>query len=222
MGKRRFVPNVNQVMSFMTGLAQGVNWEEVDPRWLHWMLNNWKQITLREQFAATVVKHWQESYKKDWLFSVWKEIEVGNYKDESLLRQAISAAGYGFSRHADWLLESQGFILVPQPRKVRLVKTTVGDLCGSAATLGEAWDRASSFDLVECPKETAPQLCLQYDNQPEGGRLIVVSSEFHLDEKRSLFVLERDERIGRLSDFLYDPSVEPCLAEETELVFAKA
>jgi len=106
---------------------------------------------------------------------VWKTIALGTFADLPALRGALDAAGCGIGNSAGEVLARPAFTL-------SAVKTNVGLLAVSAAELGFESDTASLGDIYARARrlgfglaaaEVAPQLRLQYVDQPLGEFLII-------------------------------------------------
>jgi hypothetical protein len=105
---------------------------------------------------------------------VWKTIAVGTFANSFALRNALDAAGCGNGNSAGEVLARPAFISA--------TKTEVELFAVSAAELGFQTDTASLADIYAraqhlgfglAAAEVAPQLRLQYFDQPIGEFLIV-------------------------------------------------
>ena len=106
---------------------------------------------------------------------VWKTITVGTFANSTALGNALSAAGCDVENSAGETLTRPAFTL-------SAIKTTVELLAVSAAELGFETDTASLADIYAraqqlgfgfAAAEVAPQLRLQYFDQPIGEFLII-------------------------------------------------
>jgi hypothetical protein len=106
---------------------------------------------------------------------VWKTIAVGTFADTFALRNALDAAGCSTGDLAGELLARSAFTL-------SATKTSVELFAVSAAALGFRTDTASLTDIYARARqlgfrlaaaEVAPQLRLQYFDQPIGEYLII-------------------------------------------------
>lgn len=106
---------------------------------------------------------------------VWKTIAVGTFANSFALRNALDAAGCSIGNSAGEILARPAFTL-------NVTKTDVELLAVSAAELGFQTDTASLADIYARARqlgfglaaaEVAPQLRLQYFNQPMGEFLII-------------------------------------------------
>ena len=105
---------------------------------------------------------------------VWKTITVGTFADSFALRNALDAVGCGIGDQAGKILARPAFTL-------SATKTDVGLIAVSAAELGFQTDTASLADIYARARqlgfglaaaEVAPQLRLQYFDQPIGEFLV--------------------------------------------------
>jgi uncharacterized protein YjiS (DUF1127 family) len=106
---------------------------------------------------------------------VWKTITVGTFANSFALSNALDAAGCGIGNSAGEILARPAFTL-------SAIKTNVELLAVSAAELGFETDTASLADIYARARqlgfglaaaEVAPQLRLQYFDQPIGEFLII-------------------------------------------------
>jgi len=106
---------------------------------------------------------------------VWKTITVGTFTNLSALNNALDAAGCGVGSSTAEILARPAFTL-------SAIKTNVELLAVSAAELGFETDTASLADIYAraqrlgfglAAAEVAPQLRLQYFDQPIGEFLII-------------------------------------------------
>ena len=107
---------------------------------------------------------------------VWKTITVGTFANSFALRNALDAAGCGIG-------DSAGEILARPAFTVSATKTDVELMAVSAAELGFQTDTVSLADIYARARqlgfglaaaEVAPQLRLQYFDQPIGEFLIAM------------------------------------------------
>ena len=105
---------------------------------------------------------------------VWKTITVGTFENSFALRNALDAVGCGIGDQAGEILARPAFTL-------SATKTDVGLIAVSAAELGFQTDTASLADIYARARqlgfglaaaEVAPQLRLQYFDQPIGEFLV--------------------------------------------------
>jgi uncharacterized protein YjiS (DUF1127 family) len=106
--------------------------------------------------------------------SVWKTIRVGTFTDTFALRSAMSAMGCGVGNAADEILARPAFTLSRKKAEVELVAVSVAELgFQGEASLREIYARAQQLGLALAPAEIAPQLRLQYLDQPIGEFLTI-------------------------------------------------
>src|SRR5262245_4163276 len=101
--------------------------------------------------------------------SIWKTIVLGTFKNARALREALLAAHCRIGDLADEILYGPD-IIVNRMRTVDLVVLSVAALGFGAegASLADIYARAGELGLELCPVEVAPQLRLQYLDQPLG------------------------------------------------------
>jgi uncharacterized protein YjiS (DUF1127 family) len=105
---------------------------------------------------------------------VWKTIRIGTFTDTLALRNALSAIGCGVGNSAAEILARPAFTLNHGQAEVALVAVSVAELgFQGAASLREIYLRAQELGFVLAPAEIAPQLRLQYLDQPIGEFLTI-------------------------------------------------
>jgi hypothetical protein len=106
-------------------------------------------------------------------FQIWRKITLGTYKGVDAYRDALDSARIKIGDAADEIL---GQPVLPYAK----IKTDVELAVFSAAELGVESDKSSLSDVYErarqaglelCPAEVAPQLRLDYRDQPLGDAL---------------------------------------------------
>lgn len=107
--------------------------------------------------------------------SVWKTILTGTFTDTFALRNAMSEMGCGVGNAAAEILARPAFTLSSRKAAVMLVTVSVAELGfrGETSSLREIYARAQELGFVLAPPEIAPQLRLQYLDQPIGEFLII-------------------------------------------------
>ena len=109
------------------------------------------------------------------MFPCGRRLRVGTFSNLPALRSALNAAGCGIG-------DSAGEILARPTFTLSAMKTTVELFAVSAAELGFEADTASLTDIYAraqqlgfglAAAEVAPQLRLQYSDQPAGEFLII-------------------------------------------------
>ncbi len=100
----------------------------------------------------------------------WKTIILGTHKNADALRGALKAAGCRVGNLASEVLERPAFTVSKSRIEVDLTVLSVADLGFGAAgaSRAEVYKRATRLGLGLCPAEVAPQLRLQYADQPLG------------------------------------------------------
>jgi hypothetical protein len=106
--------------------------------------------------------------------AAWKTIAIGTFSESSALLNALSAIGCGTGDAADILAQS-GFAVSGTKTEVELLSVTAAELGfpGETASLRRIYERANRLGFRLAPAEIAPQLRLQYLDQPIGEFLII-------------------------------------------------
>jgi hypothetical protein len=106
---------------------------------------------------------------------VWKTILIGTFTDTFALRNAMSAIGCGVGDSAAEILARPAFTLSGKKAEVELVAVSVAELGfqGETSSLREIYLRAQELGFALAPPEIAPQLRLQYLDQPIGEFLTI-------------------------------------------------
>jgi hypothetical protein len=105
---------------------------------------------------------------------VWKTIAVGTFSNSFALRNALDAAGCGIGDLAEEILARPAFTLSAAKTDVELVAVSAADLGfqTDTASLADIYARAQQLGFGLAAAEVAPQLRLQYFDQPIGEFLI--------------------------------------------------
>ena len=105
---------------------------------------------------------------------VWKTITVGTFKNSFALRNALDAAGCG-GNSADEILARPTFTLYATKTDLELIAVSAAELGFQTDTvsLASIYARAQQLGFGLAAAEVAPQLRLQYFDQPSGEFLIV-------------------------------------------------
>ena len=105
----------------------------------------------------------------------WKTIAIGTFTDVLALRNAMSAMGCEVGSAAAEILARPAFTLSGKKTDVELLTVSAAQLGfqGETASLTEIYARAQRLGLGLAPAEIAPQLRLQYLDQPIGEFLII-------------------------------------------------
>ncbi|MCK1304004.1 DUF1127 domain-containing protein [Bradyrhizobium sp. 24] len=106
---------------------------------------------------------------------LWKTIAIGTFRDMRALRKAMSAMGCDVGSAAAEVLARPAFTLSGKKTDVQLVPVSAAELGfkGETASLTEIYARAQRLGFGLAPAEIAPQLRLQYLDQPIGEFLII-------------------------------------------------
>lgn len=107
--------------------------------------------------------------------SVWKTIAIGTFEDPPAIRNAMSAIGCGIGNLAGEVLARPAFTVSGIRTDVDLVVISPAQLGfqGEAASLRKIYAHAQRLGFGLAAAEVAPQLRLQYLDQPIGEFLIV-------------------------------------------------
>src|SRR4051794_12019026 len=106
---------------------------------------------------------------------VWKTITVGTFADLQALRYALDAVGCGIGNLAEEILARPAFTVSTTETDVRLLAVSVAELGfqGDTASLADIYARARQLGFGLAAAEVAPQLRLQYFDQPIGEFLVI-------------------------------------------------
>ena len=106
---------------------------------------------------------------------VWKTIAVGTFADSFALRNALDSAGCGIGNSAGEILARQAFTLGAIKTNVELFAVSAAELGfqTDTASLADIYGRARQLGFQLAAAEVAPQLRLQYFDQPIGEFLII-------------------------------------------------
>jgi hypothetical protein len=107
--------------------------------------------------------------------SVWKTISLGGPVVRYALFNALDSQGIHVGDAAQEALHRVAFTFNTSRTDVQLVQMSAAELGfgPDGATLAEIYRRALKLGLQLCPAEVAPQLRLQYQDQPRGRFLHV-------------------------------------------------
>jgi len=106
---------------------------------------------------------------------VWKKITVGSFSDLPALRNALDTVGCGIGGSAEEILARPAFTLGATKSDVELLAVSAAELGfrTEIASLGQIYARAQQMGFELAAAEIAPQLRLQYFDQPIGEYLII-------------------------------------------------
>ena len=104
---------------------------------------------------------------------VWRTIEVGTFANSFALLNALDSAGCSIGGWAEEILARPAFTVAPRKTSVELFAVSAAELgFQTAAPLTDIYARALQLGFGLAPAEVAPQLRLQYFDQPMGEFLI--------------------------------------------------
>ncbi len=105
---------------------------------------------------------------------LWKTIRVGTFANSFALRNALDAAGCGIGDSAEEILARPAFTLSATKTDVQLIAVSAAELGfqTDTAALADIYARAQQLGFELAAAEVAPQLRLQYFDQPIGEFLI--------------------------------------------------
>src|SRR5215472_1744054 len=105
-------------------------------------------------------------------FQIWRTITLGTYSGVDTYRRALDSAGIKIGNAADEILGRPAFPYTGMKTDVELALLSAADLgVESESSLSDLYKRAKQAGLELCPAEVAPQLRLDYRNQPLGEAL---------------------------------------------------
>jgi hypothetical protein len=106
---------------------------------------------------------------------VWKTITIGTFANSFALRNALDAAGCSIGNSAGEILARPAFTLGATKTVVELFAVSAAELGfqTDTASLADIYARAQQLGFALTAAEVAPQLRLQYFDQPIGEFLII-------------------------------------------------
>jgi hypothetical protein len=105
-------------------------------------------------------------------FPIWRTITLGTHKGVDAYRRALDSAGIKIGDAADEVLGRPALPYGTMKTDVELVLLSATDLAvESESSLADVYKRARQVGLELCPAEVAPQLRLEYRDQPLGEAL---------------------------------------------------
>jgi hypothetical protein len=106
---------------------------------------------------------------------VWKKVAVGSFSDLLALRNALNIVGCGILDSAEEILARPTFTLSATKADVELLAVSAAELGfqTETASLEQIYARAQQLGFGLAAAEIAPQLRLQYFDQPIGEYLII-------------------------------------------------
>ncbi|MGY8664557.1 hypothetical protein Q3C01_19700 [Bradyrhizobium sp. UFLA05-109] len=107
--------------------------------------------------------------------AVWKTITIGTFSDSFALLNAMSAIGCGVGDSAAAALARPAFTVSAAKTVVELLTVSAAELGfqGETVSMRQIYARAQQLGFELAPAEIAPQLRLQYLDQPVGEFLII-------------------------------------------------
>jgi hypothetical protein len=98
---------------------------------------------------------------------VWRTITLGVHRNVNAIRDAFERANIAVGDSADEVLGRPAFTFAQEPRTLSLVIISVAELgFDTKAALADIHARGVRLGLELCPEEVAPQLRLDYRQQP--------------------------------------------------------
>jgi hypothetical protein len=112
--------------------------------------------------------------KSGFAVPVWRTITVGTFKNSFALLSALDAAGCGIGSSAEEILARPAFTVGTTKTTVELFAVSAAELGfqTNTAPLADIYARAQQLGFGLAAAEVAPQLRLQYFDQPMGEFLI--------------------------------------------------
>jgi hypothetical protein len=106
-------------------------------------------------------------------FQIWRTITLGTYKGVDAYRDALDSARIKIGVSADETLGRPAFPYAKIKTDVELAVLSAAELGveSDESSLSDVYDRARQVGLELCPAEVAPQLRLDYRDQPLGDAL---------------------------------------------------
>jgi hypothetical protein len=105
----------------------------------------------------------------------WKTITVGTFANSFALRNALDAAGCSIGSSAEEILARPAFTLSATKKDLELLAVSAAELGfqTDTASLADIYARAQQLGFGLAAAEVAPQLRLQYFDQPIGEFLLI-------------------------------------------------
>ncbi|MFH1451015.1 MAG: hypothetical protein ABIF89_00170 [bacterium] len=140
---------------------------------------------------------------------VWKTIRLGTgLRTVDDFHRALGNAGFGTDFWTRDILSKPTFMVATREIEVDLVKVTPARLgLRKGARRNLIYERAKDFGLELCPPEVGPQLCLQYQSQPDDKPLhIGMESIIGPNDNQFVFGIHYSSSKFRLATFCGYPS----------------
>src|SRR5262245_64867643 len=106
-------------------------------------------------------------------FQIWRTITLGTYKGVDAYRNALDSARIKIGVSADEILGRPAFPYAKMKTDVELAVLSAAELGveSDESSLSDVYERARQVGLELCPAEVAPELRLDYRDQPLGDAL---------------------------------------------------
>lgn len=127
-------------------------------------------------------------------FPVWKTIRLGTgLKTANDFRRALETDGFKIGKWANDIIGRPSFTVATQKTEIELIRVCTAELgFNNGATCGDIYRQALRLGLKPCPNEVAPQLRLQYNNQPNDECLnIAMEPIIDFDAYPRIFSVQR-------------------------------
>jgi hypothetical protein len=180
------------------------------PGYLRWQyfIDHQEWITMLEAFLAVKAQGINPAWP------AWKtiQLQLGTYKSNETLRQALVDAGFKINDEVHILNQVE---MASEPTKVDLVVVSIAELgFPNGASIAQIYEKALSLGLELCPAEVGPQFRLQYPDQPN-GEWILVAMEPILDSfgNHDVFRVIHGHPGLWLTSFFGDPETFFCSSE---------
>jgi hypothetical protein len=162
---------IDQSHQIMATLATNTNWAKID----------FDACRLQDSIIRQIPKtsaHFEAFLKNGGrvgimrAFQVWRTVELGTYRNASLLREAIRKGGGVGDNLANEMMEKPEFTTFRRRATAYVVNTSPIDLGFPEKTLfADVCDRAIELGLSLCPPEVGPQIWLQHSDKSDSESL---------------------------------------------------
>lgn len=135
-----------------------------------------------------------------WQFNVWRTIDLGTHKSLGALLKAGADAGNEIAENMSDPY-TLSFNVAQTMTPLELFRATIEELGFpvDGATWQEIRVKLNELDFGKCPEEAAVQLWRQYDDQPDGDMVCVVTDPLieceHFQKLAMLVISEAGKRI---------------------------
>ena len=172
-----------QVMKFGAVILQ--NLPEVSGEMMQYWIEN--PLELQEFFVGL-------NKRPDSKLELWKTIKLGTgFKGADDFSKVLKDKEMKIGGWATNILGKPEFTVADEQSEVDLVKVAVAELgFKNGAKTQQIYDRAKQLGLELCSSEVGPQLRLQYEDQPNGERILIAMKPISgSDGYLSVFSVER-------------------------------